>query len=95
LLSIEFGGGLVYLHQRCAECHLLTCERRDLPDTATEAGRAIFADKVREHLVPTWASLLVVGESRYRIGSSSDEANAAWDRILAKHFQPTTAIAAE
>jgi hypothetical protein len=64
--------------------HLLDCERSDLPNPETDQGRETFADKVREHTNPVWQSMVVVGESRYKIGSSNDEANAAWARILAK-----------
>ena len=68
--------------------HLLDCERKDLPDTSTDAGRRDFPDAVREHLNPLWASLLVIGESRYRIGSANAEATQAWERIVAQHFTP-------
>lgn len=68
--------------------HLLDCERSDLPLTDTQDGRNEFPGAVRRHLIDTWASMIVIGESRYRIGSSNDEANQAWARILAAHFEP-------
>jgi hypothetical protein len=74
--------------------HLLDCERDKLPNPETDDGRKTFADEVRKHTNPIWSSLVVVGESRYKIGSSNDEANAAWARIVAK-IDPAVAIAAE
>jgi hypothetical protein len=71
---------------------LLDCERDQLPDSETEAGRLIYAEEVRKHTNPLWASMMVIGESRYRIGSSSEEANQAWSRVLAK-IEPETAAA--
>jgi hypothetical protein len=75
--------------------HLLDCERADLPNPETDEGRITFAEKVRAHTNPVWASLVVVGESRYKIGASNDEANAAWARILAKIDPSARAQAAE
>jgi DNA-sulfur modification-associated len=71
--------------------HLLDCEKDDLPDPMTDQGRDVFADEVRRHLNPIWTSMLVIGESRYRIGSSNEEANQAWERIKARHFDPVPA----
>ncbi len=68
--------------------HLLDCEKESLPDPDTDEGRVTYADEVRRHANPIWASLVVVGESRYRIGSSTEEANAAWERIKARHLEP-------
>lgn len=67
--------------------HLLDCERDELPNPETETGRLTFADEVRKHLNPIWASMIVIGENRYRIGSSNDEANSAWARILTKYVE--------
>jgi hypothetical protein len=33
-----------------------------------------------------WAHLLVIGESRYRISSSSVDADVAWERICERVF---------
>jgi hypothetical protein len=62
--------------------HLLDCERSDLPNPETPEGRTTFGDEVRKHLNPLWASLIVIGENRYRIRSDNDEANAAWQRVV-------------
>lgn len=75
--------------------HLLDIERTELPNPETDEGRENFADKVREHTNPIWQSMVVVGESRYKIGSSNDEANAAWTRILAKIDPASLSQAAE
>ncbi|MBU6462928.1 MAG: DNA sulfur modification protein DndB [Bradyrhizobium sp.] len=55
--------------------HLLACERSDLPDGPT------FGSEVQKNALPTWAHLLVIGESRYRVSSSSVDADMAWDKI--------------
>jgi DGQHR domain-containing protein len=55
--------------------HLLACERADLPTGPT------FASEVMKNAQPTWAHLLVIGESRYRVSSSSVDADAAWEKI--------------
>ena len=51
--------------------NLLDCERSSI-DTAN------FRDSIRDHVVPMWANVLVVGEGRYRILSSSVEADETW-----------------
>ena len=66
--------------------HLLDCEKEDLPNPELDEGRVTFAAAVRQHLNPLWSGMIIIGESRYRIGSSNDEANEAWGRIIAKHF---------
>jgi DGQHR domain-containing protein len=58
--------------------NLLDCERSDLPSGPT------YAVEVAKHSRPMWAHLLVIGESRYRISSSSVDADSAWERIC-KH----------
>jgi DGQHR domain-containing protein len=58
--------------------NLLDCERSDLPSGPT------YAMEVAKHSRPMWARLLVIGESRYRISSSSVDADSAWERIC-KH----------
>jgi len=55
--------------------HLLACERNELPDGPT------FGSEVLKNAQPTWAHLLVIGESRYRVSSSSVDADAAWEKI--------------
>ena len=82
--------GLTYDHiaSRLAlvDWHLLDCERDELPNPELDEGRVTFAAAVRQHLNPLWSGMIIIGESRYRIGSSNDEANEAWGRIIAKHF---------
>jgi len=51
---------------------------------------------VRKHVQPTWNAMINIGESRYRIGSDNDAANATWERIKAKHFdEPEQATACQ
>ena len=75
--------------------HLLDCERNSLPDPSTEDGRETFAVEVRRHTNPIWSSLLVVGEARYKIDSSNEEVNAAWERIKTRYLDAPIAQAAE
>lgn len=58
--------------------HILDCERSELPTGPT------FGDDVRKRADPIWAHLLVVGDSRYRVSSSSADADAAWAKICEK-----------
>ena len=60
--------------------NLLDCERSDLPSGPT------YAMEVAKHSRPMWVHLLVIGESRYRISSSSVDADAAWERICERVF---------
>jgi hypothetical protein len=62
------------------EWHLLACERADLPIGPT------FASELQKNAQPIWAHLLVIGENRYRVSSSSSDADAAWDKILRSLF---------
>jgi DGQHR domain-containing protein len=55
--------------------HLLACERSDLPVGPT------FGNEALKNALPMWGHLLVIGESRYRVSSSSIDADAAWDKI--------------
>lgn len=55
--------------------HLLACERSDLP-TDPSYGREVL-----KNAQPIWAHLLVIGENRYRVSSSSIDADAAWEKI--------------
>lgn len=56
--------------------NLLACERSELPQGPT------FGNEVRKNAQPLWAHLLIVGESRYRVSSSSVDVDAAWEKIL-------------
>jgi DGQHR domain-containing protein len=58
--------------------HLLTCERGDLPQGPT------FGTELLKKAQPLWAHLLIIGESRYRISSSSADVDTAWEKICAK-----------
>lgn len=58
--------------------HVLACERSDLPTGPT------FGSEVQKNAQPIWAHLLVIGENRYRVSSSSSDADAAWDKICGK-----------
>jgi len=60
--------------------HLLACERGDLPLGPT------FATELQKNAQPIWAHLLVIGENRYRVSSSSTDADAAWGKILRNLF---------
>lgn len=55
--------------------HLLDCERSTIP-----LG-PVFSQELHKHTFPIWANLLVVGEGRYRILSSSVEADTTWAKI--------------
>jgi DGQHR domain-containing protein len=57
--------------------HILACERSDI------APGPSYASDVMKNALPTWAHLLVIGDNRYRVSSSSSDADAAWERILA------------
>lgn len=57
------------------EWNVLKCERGDLP------GGPTFGSEVRRNARPVWAHLLIIGENRYRISSSSVDADAAWTKI--------------
>jgi len=62
------------------EWHLLDCERGELPSGPT------FGEEVRKHAHPIWSQLLVVGDNRYRVSSSSADANLAWSKICDEAF---------
>lgn len=57
--------------------HALSIERAEI-----QSGPS-FASDVYKHANPIWAHLLVIGESRYRVSSSSGDADTAWDKIKA------------
>jgi hypothetical protein len=58
--------------------HLLACERSDLPAGPT------FGSEVLKNAQPLWANLVIIGESRYRVSSSSADVDATWDKIRAQ-----------
>jgi hypothetical protein len=60
--------------------HLLSCERSELPAGPT------YTSELQKNAQPTWAHLLVIGDNRFRVSSSSGDADAAWDKIIAKVF---------
>jgi hypothetical protein len=71
--------------------HLLDRERGELPE-----GPA-FRETLLRVVRPIWASLLIVGEDRYRVSSSSSEVDAAWSKITEELFRvirphPTLAL---
>lgn len=61
--------------------HLLSCERSDLPAGPT------YTSEVQKNAMAMWSHLLVIGESRYRVSSSSIDANMAWQKILGETFE--------
>jgi hypothetical protein len=60
------------------EWHLLACERSELPSGPT------FGPEVLKNAQPLWANLLIIGESRYRVSSSSVDVDAVWDKLCAQ-----------
>jgi hypothetical protein len=58
--------------------HLLACERSGLPQGPT------FGNEVRKNAQPLWAHLLIIGEARYRVSSSSVDVDTAWEKISAQ-----------
>jgi hypothetical protein len=58
--------------------NILDCERSELVVGPT------YSTEVYKHASPLWAHLLVVGEGRYRISSSSGDADGAWEKICDK-----------
>lgn len=68
--------------------HILDCERTEITSGPT------FAEEVRNHADPIWGHLLVVGDNRYRVSSSSSDADAAWAKIE-DAVLPELSVAAE
>jgi hypothetical protein len=58
--------------------HLLGSERNELPSGPT------FGSEVLKNAQPLWANLLIIGELRYRVSSSSVDVDAAWGKICAQ-----------
>jgi hypothetical protein len=75
-------------HLATVEWTLLDIERGTLP----ENDPAAFYQAVRDHVRPAWQPLVIIGENRFRVSSSSDDADRAWDAI--KPHTPA-AVAAE
>jgi hypothetical protein len=63
--------------------HLLAWERSDLPAGPT------YGNEVRKNAQPIWAHLLIIGDSRYRVSSSSVDVDTAWDKISAQVLKET------
>ena len=55
--------------------HILDAKRTSLKRDLS------YASDVRTHADPIWQHLLVIGENRYRVSSSSVDADAAWQKI--------------
>jgi DGQHR domain-containing protein len=58
--------------------HVLACERSDLPTGPT------FGPEVLKNAQPLWAHLLIIGETRYRVSSSSVDVDSAWEKLCAQ-----------
>ena len=55
--------------------NILKCEKSDLPPGDKYQGA------VREQAKPMWAHMLAITEARYRVTSSQQDADGAWDKI--------------
>jgi DGQHR domain-containing protein len=62
--------------------HLLNVERGELPKEPS-----LYAGAVQKAVLPMWAHLLAIGEAGYRVRSSSEDAERAWDKIRAQLFE--------
>jgi len=62
--------------------HLLNVEREELPKEPT-----LYAGAVQRAVLPMWAHLLAVGEAGYRVRSSSEDAERAWEKIRSQLFE--------
>jgi len=60
---------------------VLDRERNEVPEGVQ------YRELLLRAATPIWALLLVIGGGRYRVSSSSAEANAAWSRIRAQLFE--------
>lgn len=63
--------------------HLLACERSEVPP-----GPSYTRDLLK-NAQPIWGHLLVIGENRYRISSSSTDVDTAWEKITSQLFGET------
>jgi hypothetical protein len=63
------------------EWHLLNRERSEVPQGTQYREQLLSAAE------PIWAPLLVIGEDRYRVSSSSADADIVWSRIHDKLFE--------
>lgn len=85
----ESGIGFDEMASRLAKVdwHLLSCDRSSLPQ-----GEG-YAIAVKENALPMWMHLLVIGESRYRVSSSSTDADVAWAKITEQYLSDLEAAA--
>src|SRR6185437_2159674 len=56
--------------------HVLTCERAALPP-----GQ-MYGDELRKKALPMWSHLLVIGENKFKVSSSSTDVDKAWQNII-------------
>lgn len=71
--AIDFDDMAAKLAQ--VDWHLLTCDRGEIATDKT------FGQEVLKHAQPIWAHLLVIGDNRYRVSSSSTDVDTAWEKI--------------
>jgi hypothetical protein len=60
--------------------HVLDCERDQIVTDSDDVN--IYHASVMKHANPIWRSLLVIKPRRYKISSSSADANACWELIV-------------
>jgi hypothetical protein len=84
LYCIEHGLDFDEMAKKLAtiEWHLLNRERTEVPAGPT------YREQLLRAATPIWKPLLVIGEDRYRVSSSSADADAAWSVILDQLFEP-------
>jgi hypothetical protein len=70
--------------------HALDCARDEVP---VSDDPDIYHETVMKHANPIWRPLIVVKPKRYKISSSTQDANNCWDRIINMMF-PAKAAAA-
>jgi DNA-sulfur modification-associated len=71
--------------------HALNCARDDIP---VDDDPNIYHAAVMKHVNPIWRPLIVVKARRYKISSSTMDANNCWDNIT-NLIYPVPALAAE
>jgi hypothetical protein len=83
LYCAEHGLGFEEMAQKLAtiEWHLLDRERSEIP-----AG-PVYRDELLRAAMPFWKPLLVIGEDRYRVSSSSAEVDVTWAAIRDQLFK--------